>query len=101
MWWALIVTLALGTWALRVIGPVAGDLLTPSPRVERLAGAAATVLMVALVVLSAIGTEHGISPARLLGVGLAMILSWRGAPLGWVVVVAVAVTAGLRALGLG
>jgi branched-subunit amino acid transport protein len=103
-----ILVLAVGTYALRAAGPLLRTRLAKAhgsaelpPRLTELLSTAATVLLVALVAISAFtdgGEFAGIAlPAGVLAGG---VLAWRKAPFVVVVVVAAAVAAGLRALGV-
>jgi branched-subunit amino acid transport protein len=103
-----ILVLAAGTYAFRLAGPLlrarlvrAGGTAELPPRLEEVLSASATVLLVALVATSTLadgGEFAGIAlPAGVLTGGL---LAWRRAPFVVVVVVAAAVAAGLRALGV-
>lgn len=104
-----ILVLAVGTYAFRVAGPLLRARLARAhgreaelpPRLAELLSTAATVLLVALIATSALtngGTFAGLAlPAGVLAGGL---LAWRKAPFVVVVVVAAAVAAGLRALGV-
>jgi branched-subunit amino acid transport protein len=98
---AALLVLAAGTFLLRVTGPLLRDRVRMSERVEQLANDAATVLLVALLVTSALTQGHDFAGwARPVGVGVAVLLVLRRAPFPVVVVAAAATTAGLRLLGL-
>ena len=104
MWIALIVGLTLGTLAFRLAGPVVGSRLQLSSRVERLSTIAATIMLAALVVTATLSGESETigapSVARILGVGIAVLLAWRRQPLVIVVIAAAGATAGLRFIGI-
>ena len=93
--------LGAGTLAYRATGPLLHSQFTPSLRIQRLMGIAATVLLVALAVTSAVA--DGREPADLarpIGVLVAGVLAWRRAPFVVVVLAAAGTAAGLRLLGL-
>jgi branched-subunit amino acid transport protein len=109
-----ILVLAAGTYAFRAMGPLLrarmvkaaarrGGTATAElpPRVTELMSTAATVLLFALVATTALtdgGSFAGVAlPAGVLAGG---ILAWRKVPFVVVVVVAAAVAAGLRLLGV-
>jgi branched chain amino acid efflux pump len=106
---AAILVLAAGTYLFRVAGPLlrtrlararGGEAALP-PRVAELMTVAASTLLVALIATAALtdgGSFAGVAlPAGVLTGG---VLAWRKAPFVLVVIVAAAVTAGLRALGV-
>lgn len=96
-----IVLLAVGTYAFRVAGPLLRERLTLSLRVETTMARLAIVLLTALVATSAILEGDGFAGfARPAGVLVGGVLAWRKAPFVLVVVVAAAVTASLRLLGV-
>jgi branched chain amino acid efflux pump len=104
-----ILVLAAGTYAFRIAGPLLRSRLAKAhggtaelpPRLSELLSTAATVLLVALIATSALTEGGGFAgialPAGVLAGG---VLAWRKAPFVVVVVVAAAVAAGLRALGV-
>ncbi len=93
--------LGAGTYAFRLAGPLLRTRVHLSPRVERLMAVAAVVLLSALVATTALFDGHHLTgPARPIGVAAGGVLAWRRAPFVVVVVVAAAVGAGLRALGV-
>jgi len=93
--------LGVGTYGYRVAGPLLHTWFTPSVRIQALMTVAATVLLFALAVTSALmdGT-HLADPARPAGVLVGAVLAWRRAPFVVVVVAAAATAAGLRLLGV-
>jgi branched-subunit amino acid transport protein len=98
---AALLVLAAGTFAFRLVGPVLRDRLTLPAHVERLLGDASTVLLVALVVVSALTQGHTFAGwARPAGVLVAAALVLRRAPFPVVVLAAAATAAGLRLLGV-
>jgi len=96
-----IVTLAAGTFGLRLAGPVLRDRVRLSPRVDRLLAAAAAVLLIALAAISTLTEGHGFAGwARPAGVLAGGVLAVRRAPFPVVVIVACATTALLRLAGV-
>jgi branched-subunit amino acid transport protein len=96
-----IVVLAVGTYALRIAGPLAHHRFTLPPRLQQLLSDAAVVLLVALVVTSAVAAgRHPAGWARPVAVLVAGVLVWRRAPFPVVVIAAAATAAGLRILGV-
>ncbi|MFI5729422.1 AzlD domain-containing protein [Kribbella sp. NPDC051587] len=96
-----IVILAIGTFSLRIAGPVLRSRFEIPERVQSLLAAAAIVLLTALVATAAL-TDGGGSAgvARPAGVLVGGVLAWRKAPFILVVVAAAATAAGLRLLGV-
>lgn len=96
-----ILLLAGGTYAFRVTGPLLRGRVQPGPRLTRLLSVAASVLLVALVATSALTDGHDFAGwARPAGVLVGGVLAVRRLPFLVVVLAAVAVTAGLRLLGV-
>ncbi|MFJ7048332.1 AzlD domain-containing protein [Streptomyces sp. NPDC101112] len=93
--------LAVGTYALRLTGPLLHGRVEVPARVRELLAAAAVVLLVALLATGALTDSGGFAGwARPAGVLVGGVLAWRRAPFA-VVVLGAAATAGvLRALGL-
>ncbi|WAZ23360.1 AzlD domain-containing protein [Streptomyces cinnabarinus] len=98
---AMILALAVGTYAFRLVGPVLHGRVELSSRVRELLSAGAVVLLVALLATGAL-TEDGGSAgwARPAGVLAGGVLAWRKAPFVVVVLGAAGVAAGLRWLGV-
>lgn len=96
-----LLVLAVGTYGLKAIGPVAAAgraLPTPLARAADLLPAA---LLAALVATETLGRAGGLTlDARILGVGVAAVAVHRGAPFGLVVVLGAGVTALARLVGL-
>ena len=93
--------LGLGTYSFRVAGPVLRSQVSMSKRVEELMSRAAVVLLVALAATAAVTQGHEFAGwARSAGVLVAGLLAWRRAPFVVVIVVAAAVAAGLRLVGV-
>ncbi|MGW1625127.1 AzlD domain-containing protein [Streptomyces sp. NPDC002172] len=98
----MILALALGTYAFRLVGPVLHGRVEIPARVQELASAGAVVLLVALLATGALTESGGFAGiARPAGVLAAGVLAWRRAPFAVVVLGAAAVTALLRAAGVG
>ncbi|SPF06600.1 AzlD domain-containing protein [Streptomyces sp. MA5143a] len=93
--------LAVGTYALRLTGPLLHGRVEVPARVRELLAAAAVVLLVALLATGALTESGGFAGwARPTGVLVGGVLAWRRAPFA-VVVLGAAATAGvLRALGV-
>lgn len=99
---AVILALAAGTYAFRLVGPVLHGRVTVPPRVQELASAGAVVLLVALLATGALTEGGGFAGwARPSGVLVGGVLAWRRAPFAVVVVAAAATTALLRLAGVG
>jgi branched-subunit amino acid transport protein len=98
---AAILLLAGGTYAFRITGPLLRERFRPGPRVTRLLSVAASVLLVALVATSALTQGHDFAGwARPAGVLVGGVLAVLKLPFLVVVLAAIAVTAGLRLLGV-
>ncbi len=98
--WILIAGAAALTVAIKAAGPlVLGGRELP-PRTAKVIALLPPVLLAALVVTSTISEGRHIElDASVVGVGVGALLIWRRCPLLLAVVVAAAVTAGIRALG--
>jgi hypothetical protein len=97
---AVVLLVGAGTVALKAVGPVflAGRELPPT--LSRLLLLLAPALLGALVVTQAVGGDREIVlDERLFGIGAAVVGIFLRLPLLAVVVIAAAVTAGVRALG--
>jgi branched-subunit amino acid transport protein len=97
--WLTIIGLAVTTALVKAAGPVVFGGRTPHPAFLRVVGMMAPALLAALVVTSALtdGRRLGVG-ADTVGVLVGGVLLWRGRSVVLAVVVAVAVTAALRAL---
>ncbi|MFI9809325.1 AzlD domain-containing protein [Streptomyces sp. NPDC052301] len=99
---AMVLALALGTYAFRLVGPVLHGRVTVPPRVQELASAGAVVLLVALLATGALTEGGGFAGwARPAGVLAGAVLAWRRAPFVVVVLAAAATTSALRLAGVG
>ena len=98
---AVILALAVGTYAFRLVGPLLHGRVTVPARVQELASAGAVVLLVALLVTGALTEGGGFAGwARPVGVLVGGVLAWRRAPFVVVVLGAAAATAVLRLAGV-
>ncbi|MGW7818672.1 AzlD domain-containing protein [Streptomyces puniciscabiei] len=98
----MILVLAVGTYAFRLVGPVLHGRVEIPARAQELASAGAVVLLVALLATGALTDSGGFAGwARPAGVLVAGVLAWRRAPFPVVVVAAAATTALLRLAGVG
>jgi branched-subunit amino acid transport protein len=96
-----ILVLAVGTYSLRIAGPMMRTRFELPERAEKLMAAAAVVLLAALVATAALTEGHGAAGiARPAGVLVGGVLALRKAPFVLVVVAAAATAAGLRLLGV-
>lgn len=99
--WPAVLTLAAGTYLLRLTGIVLRDRVGVSARIERLIDLGATALLVALVATAALTDAGGFAGwARPAGVAVGAVLAWRKVPFVLVVVLAAGTTAGMRLLGV-
>lgn len=102
MSWVAIVVLAVGTYALKAVGPV---LVGGRPLPRRLGEVAALLpaaLLAALVAVQTLGGNGGIHlDARIAGVAAAAVAVWLRAPFLAVIAVGAGTAALLRALGVG
>ncbi|MFE1440888.1 AzlD domain-containing protein [Streptomyces sp. NPDC058739] len=97
----MILALALGTYAFRLVGPALHGRVEIPPRVRELLAAGAVVLLTALLATGALTEAAGFAGwARPAGVLVAGVLAWRRAPFAVVVLGAAATTAVLRAAGV-
>lgn len=96
-----VLILAAGTFAIRIAGPLLRDRVTLPDKVREIISASATVLLFALVVVSALtsGKQFG-GWALALGVVVGGLAAWRKLPFVAVIVLAAATTAGLRLIGV-
>ncbi|MFI9175448.1 AzlD domain-containing protein [Streptomyces lincolnensis] len=98
---AMMLALAVGTYAFRLVGPVLHGRVELSARVQELLSASAIVLLVALLATGALTEGGGFAGwARPAGVLVAGVLAWRRAPFAVVVLGAAGTTAVLRAAGV-
>jgi branched-subunit amino acid transport protein len=99
--WPAVLTLAAGTYLLRLSGLLLRDRVSMPARLERYVDLGATALMIALVATAALTEDGGLAGwARPIGVAAGALAAWRRAPFVLVIVLAAGTTAGLRALGV-
>jgi branched-subunit amino acid transport protein len=95
-----LLVLALGTFAMKAVGPVLAAGRELPPALERLTTLLPAALLAALVATQTVSGPGGLTiDARLLGVGAAGIAVACRAPFGVVVLIGAAVTAAVRAIG--
>ncbi|GAA3577202.1 AzlD domain-containing protein [Streptomyces osmaniensis] len=98
---AVILVLAVGTYAFRLVGPALHGRVELPDRMQELLSAAAVVLLVALLATGALTEGGGFAGwARPAGVLVGGVLAWRRAPFPVVVLGAAGSAALLRAAGL-
>nr|WP_020120610.1 AzlD domain-containing protein [Streptomyces canus] len=98
---AMILAMAVGTYAFRLVGPVLHGRVELPERLQELLSAGAIVLLVALLATGALTEGGGFAGwARPAGVLAGAVLAWRRAPFVVVVLGAAATTALLRAAGV-
>jgi branched-subunit amino acid transport protein len=98
--WTLVLALAVGAYAFKVLGLVVLGGRTVPPVIDRCLALIPAALLAALVVKDTFTTGQSIVlDARAVGVGVAAVLAWRRAPLVVVIVAGAVVTALVRALG--
>ncbi|MFI5709779.1 AzlD domain-containing protein [Kribbella sp. NPDC051620] len=96
-----ILVLAVGTFSLRLAGPLLRTRFELPERAQQVMAAAAIVLLAALVATAALTDGRGDAGiARPVGVLVGGVLAWRKAPFVLIVVAAAATAAGLRLLGV-
>ncbi|WP_460497165.1 AzlD domain-containing protein [Glycomyces tarimensis] len=96
-----IIALAVGTYLIRLSGPLLRNRITLSDHTEKVVKAGATVVLLALTVTSTFLIDGAFAGWALpAGVLVGGVLAWRKAPLAIVVVAAAATTALLRLAGI-
>lgn len=101
LWIAGIVVLAAGTFAMRMAGYRLGSRLNFSPAAQTMLSDSATILLLAVAATSALFEGHHFGGfARVAGVGVALFLAWRKAPLIVIIIAAAVVTALMRWAGI-
>jgi branched-subunit amino acid transport protein len=99
--WPAVLTLAAGTYLLRLAGLVLRGRLAVPARVERYLDLGASALLVALLATAALTEAGGFAGwARPAGVAVGALAAWRRLPFVLVVVLAAATTGVLRYLGV-
>lgn len=99
MTWTLVLVLAAGAFAFKVLGLVViGDRALP-PVLDRCLALIPAALIAALVVKDTFSVgQHLQIDARAAGVGAAVLATWRKAPLILVIVIGAGITAAVRAV---
>jgi len=98
---AVILTLGVGTYTMRLAGVLLGDRLDLSGNLQRLLPMAAAALLAALATTAAVMADAGFAGiARPAGVLVGAVLAWRRMPFVVVVVAAAATAALLRMAGV-
>jgi len=99
--WPAVLTLAAGTYLLRLAGLVLRGRVAVPARVERYLDLGASALLVALLATAALTEAGGFAGwARPAGVAVGALAAWRRLPFVLVVVLAAATTGVLRYLGV-
>lgn len=99
MTWTLVLALAAGAYACKVLGLVAVGERTLPPRFQRCLALIPAALITALVVKDTVSVGQDlVVDARLAGVTAAVVATWRRAPLVLVIVIGAGVTAAVRAI---
>ena len=98
--WLTIAVLAVGTVAAKVVGPLVLGTRPPNERMLSMTGLVAPALLAALVVYETFNAQgQGLTvDARAAGLGAALLAILARAPMLAVILIAAAVTAGVRAL---
>ncbi|MPZ87784.1 MAG: AzlD domain-containing protein [Nitriliruptorales bacterium] len=101
MTWGMVLALAVGTLALKAVGPLlAGGRALP-PRAAAAFALLPAALLAALVATQTFGDGQALTlDARAAGVGVAAVAAWRRAPFIVVVILGAVTAATLRMLGL-
>ncbi|MEV7884211.1 AzlD domain-containing protein [Streptomyces sp. NPDC002817] len=98
---AMILALAVGTYAFRLVGPALHGRVELPARVQELLSAGAVVLLTALLATGALTEGGGFAGwARPIGVLVGGVLAWQKAPFVVVVLGAAGTAAVLRAFGM-
>ena len=100
--WVAVLAMAAGCYALKLTGLTVPRSVLNNPRVRRFAELVPVALLAALVAVQtfAAGQSLAVDPARLAGLGAAVVALLLRAPFLVVIVVAAGAAAGLRALGV-
>lgn len=98
MSWTLVIALGLGAYAFKVLGLVVIGARSLPPVVERCLALIPAALLSALIVKDTFSVGHDlVLDARAAGVAVAVVATWRRAPIPVVIVLGSAVTAIVRA----
>lgn len=96
-----IAVLSVGTYLIRFAGAKLGNKMALSERAQALLSDAATTLLFAVALAATLYENASFAGmARVIGVGVALILAWRKVPLIGVIISAAVVTALLRLVGI-
>lgn len=99
MTWTLVLALAAGAYACKVVGLVLIGERTVPPVVQRCLALIPAALITALIVKDTVSVGQDlVVDARLAGVAAAVVATWRRAPLVVVIVIGAGVTALVRAV---
>lgn len=100
MTWSLVLLLAAGAYACKVIGLVVIGRRSLPPVVQRCLALIPAALISALIVKDTVSVGQDlVVDARLAGVTAAVVATWRRLPFVVVIVIGTAVTAAVRAIG--
>ena len=101
--WIAVLATAAGCYALKLTGLTVPRSVLDNPRVRRFAELVPVALLAALTAVQTLGAGQALSidPARLAGLGAAVLALLLRAPFLVVIVVAAGTAAALRALGVG
>ena len=99
MSWGTILGLAAGAYVFKVLGVVVLGPRAAGASALRVVGLLPPALLAALVAVQTFGAERAlVLDARAAGVAVGAVAAWRRAPFAVVIVIAAAVTAGVRAI---
>jgi uncharacterized membrane protein len=102
MTWVAMAVLAVGTYLLKAVGPIASAGRELPPRLRTLAELLPAALLAALVATQTVGDGTALTlDARVVGVGVAAVAVLLRAPFAAVVLVGALATAGTRLVGWG
>jgi uncharacterized membrane protein len=102
MTWAAMAVLAVGTYLMKAVGPIASAGRQLPPRLQTLAELLPAALLAALVATQTVGDGTALTlDARMVGVGVAAVAVVLRAPFAVVVLVGALATAVTRLLGWG
>jgi uncharacterized membrane protein len=102
MTWVAMAVLAVGTYLLKAVGPIASAGRELPPRLRMLAELLPAALLAALVATQTVGDGTALTlDARVVGVGVAAVAVLLRAPFAVVVLVGALATAGTRLVGWG
>jgi branched-subunit amino acid transport protein len=100
--WIAVLATSAGCYALKLAGLTVPQRVLASPRVRRFAELVPVALLTALVAVQTVTSGHGfvLDPARLAGLGAAVVALLLRAPFLLVIVAAAGTAAALRAAGI-